>query len=573
MRLLKRLSVVLLALLMLAMVTLYLIPLDAYVPRMEQALGEQFNTPVSIQHARIVVLPLPHLELQGVRLGEQEGIAAQSVDVELDLPGLLARKAVLRRIVVKEGTAHLVSVRKLVEWFANPSAIAQIVTVRELQLSGMSLLITPEITVGPLEGKLEFTQAGLLERAWFALDEQKVTLVLQPQPERHFALQVQARGWTPPQLPQLPLDDLQVEGVLGEQDFVAQKFSATSHGIRVSGSGKVEFADGWRLHTTLTQADAPLEQVLVLLGKPLDLAGAFSAHGILSSEASALDELKDHFRFDGEVRVRNATARIAASSRQPLRFDEIKVQVTARPEHLELRSIEAKLYGGKLSGTASIDRDDTLLTAEAAVAGIAVQPLVEALSNEVLFTGSMDSEAKFSMRLDDFERFPENMRLASSFHLHNGVLSKVDLVQAASNPGKVYAKGGATRFDDLSGLLNVDASGYHFKSLKIASGSLNAEGKIDISPSLQLNGMLDADIKGTIGLVSMPMVVSGTLDDPLVRPSGTALAGAAVGTALLGPGIGTAVGIKIGGFLNKLFGKNDDKSNDMNITAKPPAKK
>ncbi|MDO8291750.1 MAG: AsmA-like C-terminal region-containing protein [Gallionella sp.] len=572
MRLLKRILVGLLALLMLAMTAAYLIPLDTYVPEVERALGEQLHEPVSIKHLRMAMLPLPHLELQEVRLGGQEGIVARSINVEPDLPALLAGEVVMRRILVQGGTASLVQVRKLVESLAKAPATAQRVALRELQLSGMRLLI-PGMTLGPIEGKLEFARAGELERAWFAMDEQKITAVLLPLPEQHFFVKAQAHAWASPQLLQLPLDDLLVEGVLGEQDFVAQKFAVAARGIHVSGSGKVEFSDGWRIQAALTQIDAPLEQVMALLEKPVELTGAISAKGALSGKAGTLGALKDNFRFSGEVLISHATARIAAGLRHPLVLDQIKARVAVQPEHLELNALEARLYGGKLSGKMSINRRDTVLAAEVAVNGIAMQSLVEALTNEVLFTGSMDGAAKFSMRLDEFERFPENMQLAGNFHLRNGVLTKVDLAQAASNLGKANTAGGTTRFDDLTGLLNVDASGYHFRKLKIVSGSLNAEGRVDVSPSLQLGGMLDTDVKGTAGLVSMPMVVSGTLNNPVVRPSKSALAGAAVGTAILGPGLGTAVGIKIGGFLNKLFGKNEDKSSNKNAPPKSPAKK
>jgi phage tail tape-measure protein len=72
----------------------------------------------------------------------------------------------------------------------------------------------------------------------------------------------------------------------------------------------------------------------------------------------------------------------------------------------------------------------------------------------------------------------------------------------------------------------------------------------------------------------MPMVVSGTLNEPVVRPSGSALAGAAVGTAILGPGLGTAIGVRVGGFLNKLFGKKDgDKNSGADAAPHPPEKK
>jgi len=575
MRWLKRLLAGLFAILILAVTAVYLAPLDIYVPKVEQVLGEQLHEPVSIQHLRLAALPLPHLELQGVRLGGQEGVAARSVNVEPDLPGLLAGKMVARRILVRDGTASFVLLRKLVDSFGKAPIAKQRAVVRELQFSGMSLLMPDMVLLGPIEGKLEFAQAGQLERTWLAMNEQKVTVVLVPLPEQHFSVKAQARAWSPPEFPQLLLDELQVEGVLSKQDFVAQKFAVTLHGIRASGSSKVEFSDGWRMTATFDRVEAPLERVMALLGKPVELTGTASAKGVLSGKAATLAGLKDSFGFSGEVLISHATARIAAGLRHPLIFDQIKSHVVVKPERLELSALEAKLYGGKLSGTAGVNRKNAVLDAEIAASGVAMKSLVEALTNEALFTGSMESTVKFSMLLDAFERFPENLLLAGNFHLHNGVLTKVDLAQAVNDPDKASAKRGVTRFDDLTGLLEVNASGYHFRKLKIVSGSLNAEGRVDISPSLQLSGKLDTKIKGTAGLVSMPMVVSGTLDAPVVSVSKTAWAGAAVGTAILGPGLGTALGIRIGGFLNKLFGKDDDKNNDKSRThdlpEKPPA--
>ncbi len=561
MKWLKRVVVGMLALLMLAMVAIYLTPLDAYVPEVEQVLSGQLREPVTIRHLRLTALPLPHLELQDVQVGGQEGVAAQSVVVGLDMPSLLTGKVVVEHISLKDGAAHLVQVRKLLDLFTSTPVIAQSLPVRELELSGMSFL-APGMMLGPVEGKLEFADTGQLKLASFGMDGQKATVILVPQPDRCFGLVMQARDWTTPQFAQLPpmlLDELQVVGMLGERDFLVRNFSVASRGMRLAvSSGKVGFSDGWQVSAILSQADAQIEQLMALLGEPLGVTGAISAKGVLNARASALSGLKDNLRFSGEVQVSNATVRIADGLHNTLAFDQIKTRVVAQPEHLELSGLEARFYGGRLTGKANINRKDAQLDAEIAMNRIDVQPLVKALTNELLFTGSMNGAAKFSMRLDEFEQFTENFRLSGNFHLRNGVLTKVDLVQAASNPGKAYVKGGVTRFDDLSGLLNVDASGYHLRKLKIASGSLNAEGKLDISHSLLLSGTLDADVKGTAGLISMPLVVGGTMDNPAVRPSGTALAGAAVGTAILGPGVGTALGIRVGGFLNRLFGKNND---------------
>lgn len=571
----KYLLAVLFAILILALAAVYLTPLDTYIPRVEQALSRQLHEPVRVQHIRLAALPLPHLELNGVRLGQKEDIAIQSINVEPDLPALLTGNMVVRRILIQDGSASLAYLRKLAGLFGKAPPAEPGVAVRELQLSGMKLLMPGRI-LGPIEGKLELGQAGQLKRAWFAMDEQKVTAVLLPLPEQHFSVKMQAHAWSPPELSQLLLDELQIEGILGSQDIVAQKFAVALHGIRASGSGKLEFSDGWRVTATLGQVEAPLERIMALLGKPADLlAGEVSVKGVLDGKAATLSGLKDNLGFSGEILINHAKTRIAADILHPLILDQIRAHVVIQPERIELSALEARLYGGKLSGAASLNRKNTVLDAEITASEIAMQSLVEALTNDVLFTGSMKGKTKLSMRMDAFEQFPGNMLLSGNFHLHNGTLTKVDLAQAVNNPDKAGTKGGVTRFDDLTGLIAVDASGYHFSKLKIISGSLDAEGKVDVSPSLQLSGKLDARVKGTVGLVSMPMVVSGTLDAPIIRVSKAAWAGAAVGTAILGPGLGTALGMRIGGFMSKLFGKddnqNDGKDNTYDLPGKAPA--
>jgi len=139
------------------------------------------------------------------------------------------------------------------------------------------------------------------------------------------------------------------------------------------------------------------------------------------------------------------------------------------------------------------------------------------------------------------------------------VISKADLVRAAGNQMKEGCKGGSTQFDQLSGLHLDRCRWVSFRKLKVSPGAMNAECKLDVFPQQQLSGLLDTDLKGTATLISMPLVVFGTLSDPILRPTGSALAGAAVDKAILEPGLGTALGIKAGNRSNKLFGKKTKK--------------
>lgn len=564
MRLLKRLLIALLALLMLAMFAVYLTPLNSYIPEVERTLSVRLQVPVRVASLRAAVLPLPHLELRDVLLGGQDGIALRSVDVSPVLSDLLTGELAMH-VEVRDGAAHLSQLSQLADAFSNAPVVKQGAAVRELRLSGL-ILLAPEMAIGPLEGKLEFAGPGVLQRAWFALDEQRLNVVLSPLSDRRFSVQARARDWTAPQFSRfakLPIDELQLDGELGREELVAQRFSVVSQGLRIEGGGRLGFLNGLDVHARIKKAEVPLERLMALLGRPVGLTGLLSFKGKLDCRADSWDGLTKGAHFAGDLRMTGVTALVSESFRQPLAIDSIQSHVVLSPTRLDLTKLQTALYEGNLSGEVRMDRRKSVLNANLVARNINMRPLVEALTNEVLFTGRMESQTRLSMNLDRLDRFPENLKLAAKFHLRDGTLSKVDLAQAVSNPGK--AARGVTRFSDLTGSLNVDAYGYHFSELKISSGALNATGRIDMTTALQLNGVLDVDVKGTVGLVSMPLVVAGTLEHPQVHVSRAALAGAAVGTAMLGPGLGTALGVKLGGFMNKLFG---NKANGNRVAPK-----
>jgi hypothetical protein len=143
--------------------------------------------------------------------------------------------------------------------------------------------------------------------------------------------------------------------------------------------------------------------------------------------------------------------------------------------------------------------------------------------------------------------------------VRNGVLQGVDIGKAATSfIGKEGAQGGETRFDQLSGHLAVDRGTRRLTRLRISSGVLAADGNVTISPRDQLSGRINANVKVAGVSTGVPLNVSGTMQSPMVLPTGGTVAGAAAGTALLGPGLGTTTGAKVGGWVEDLFGKKDD---------------
>ncbi|MBI5658401.1 MAG: AsmA family protein [Nitrosomonadales bacterium] len=564
MKWLKRFLAVVALLVLLAATAIYFTPLDTYVPEIERALSAELNEPVKIKHLKFGALPFPHLALENIEIGERDGIALQSVKIIFDIRSLFGAQRVIRHVILKNGSVTQAQLEKLFVLLQSAAAAPPPFRVEELQFTGIRLA-APKFALESLEGKLEFAPDGSLARAWFALDGKKATATLRPQPGNTYAVEAQANAWSPPNHPAIKLTSLNVNGVLAETRFDAKNFSAEIYGARIAGGALLEWKPEWRLALRLDAAEGKLERLLPLLNTRAVMAsGDLRGKGSLSARGTTAMALPGNLKIDAEAEIKNATLHVPGSFHQALALDAARTHLSGTLAEITLSGLRGKLYGGSVEGSAVIRSSDASVRADVVFGDIAIGPVAQALSNDVTLSGTLEGKAKFSVKAKEFARFPQNLQLDGEFRIRNGVLRKVDMVQAASNPLKEGNKGGTTSFTELSSLLSVDADGYHFKDVKVSSGAFNAEGQLDVSPQQQLSGLLDTDVKGTATLISMPLAISGSLSDPVLRPTKSALAGASVGTALMGPGLGTALGIKAGNLLNKLFGSRKEKTGEKN---------
>ena len=111
----------------------------------------------------------------------------------------------------------------------------------------------------------------------------------------------------------------------------------------------------------------------------------------------------------------------------------------------------------------------------------------------------------------------------------------------------------------MSGHLVLERGSYRITQFKIASGALAADGVLNISPTKELSGRINAQVKALGMSTGVPLNVAGTVDAPSLYPTAGTVAGTAVGTAILGPGPGTSVGARTEGWAEDLFGKQDEK--------------
>ena len=176
-------------------------------------------------------------------------------------------------------------------------------------------------------------------------------------------------------------------------------------------------------------------------------------------------------------------------------------------------------------------------------------------------TGRLDASTTLSARINpkaSASSITDVLRTQTRFTVNNAVLHGVDLAKAVATVG--LSRGGSTELDTLAGQVRTRGQLVELSNLVASSGVLAATGEVTVAPSKALSGRVRVDVTQGAGggVVGVPLVVGGTVDDPSVSLSRSALLGAAIGTALM-PGVGTGAGANLGDRLGEglkdLFGK------------------
>ena len=242
-----------------------------------------------------------------------------------------------------------------------------------------------------------------------------------------------------------------------------------------------------------------------------------------------------------------------------------KAELQREAENATAWNLKVDVGGGTLQGPLKLtlpdpgaQARDLLLEGALETRGVEVSALTA--PNRTL-TGRLDASTTLSARINPkagAASVTDALRTQTRFTVNDAVLQGVDLSKAVATVG--LSRGGSTALDTLAGQVRTRGQLVELTNLVASSGVLAATGEVTVSPGKALSGRVRVDVTRGAGgeLVGVPLVVGGTLDEPTVSLSRSALLGAAIGTALM-PGVGTGAGANLGDRLGEglkgLFGK------------------
>jgi hypothetical protein len=220
--------------------------------------------------------------------------------------------------------------------------------------------------------------------------------------------------------------------------------------------------------------------------------------------------------------------------------------------------LRARVAGGTLQGPITLDR----LPAPGAVLRVNGRLVTEGIDVGMLsrkrLSGRLSATTTLELRTGGPGPLLDALQTRSQFAVRDAVVHGMDLARAVKTVG--LSRGGETRLDALAGQVATRGQLVNLSNLVASSGLLTASGQVNISARQALQGRVLVHLgPAAIGqAVGVPLVVGGTLEDPQLTLTRSAMLGAAIGTMVMpgvGTGAGASIGDKMGNALQGLFGK------------------
>ena len=254
-----------------------------------------------------------------------------------------------------------------------------------------------------------------------------------------------------------------------------------------------------------------------------DLSGdlALSDDGIVQSVSLQSSDRSLHVfarLVDEKLQVSAEGLAWVPSPKSPYRFDSFSLKGEVDGPVFVIDEIELRIFGGRIRGAVILRGDGPpAMAGEITFERISSASFGKALGIGEQFEGDASGDLRFSATSRTWSTILLAVNAEGNFTMSRGSLGGIDLPEAARRVSTVPATlGGATRFEQLSGVIGLTPDRYRFSRLVLSAGTMLSTGQIEVSRDLQLRGRMDVQMRGRDDHSALPVSISGSLKTPLL---------------------------------------------------------
>jgi len=201
-----------------------------------------------------------------------------------------------------------------------------------------------------------------------------------------------------------------------------------------------------------------------------------------------------------------------------LLLDSATVQGNLDGAELTLSKLELRAFDGLVQGVAVLrSGQQPGMAGEVSFERISARRFGDFLGLGPQFEGETSGKMKFSATADSWAGIFSAINANGEFSVRRGSLGNIDLAEAARRASATPTQGGATRFEQLSGIFSLSPSDVRLSGLSLTSGLMQSFGQLDVNRELQVSGRVEVQMSGTVNKLRVPLSLSGSLKAPLLQ--------------------------------------------------------
>lgn len=252
--------------------------------------------------------------------------------------------------------------------------------------------------------------------------------------------------------------------------------------------------------------------------KDLDL-GAFDGKVIFSARAlSTLDLISNDQTLKAQITPQGGNHEITLSASNwalptspKLVFSALNAKGIASQDALNFNQINGEFFGGNIKANMLLDwANGWAATGAFDLSDTNTSQLLKAFSAPISVDGKLKLTGNFASRTSDVAKLMAAANVTANFALNNGSLEDIELTRAVLTRGTQSLLGDATRFDQLTGSLQVTNGIYEYKKLALDSPQFRAKGAFNIAANQALSGKISADLSAQSRRLHANIDLAGT---------------------------------------------------------------
>jgi uncharacterized protein involved in outer membrane biogenesis len=253
---------------------------------------------------------------------------------------------------------------------------------------------------------------------------------------------------------------------------------------------------------------------------PFDVDLALGPDGVRSARVESSD---GHFTVQltpeeqgvrVEAKGRNFTLPLSPS----LEFGDIEAKGTVSGNRMRLTELDYSLYGGQGKGTATVTWGNGWATeGEFEFQRMDLEAVMKALQADIPSEGQLAAKGRFATQGASVDAILDGARVDSTFLVHKGNLSGLDLVRALQAPSRDGVTGGKTKFDEMSGNFSLSGGRYQYNGVRLQAGALNANGQCEVAPDKEVSGRAYVELRSSATAIRGNFRIGGTVKGMVLK--------------------------------------------------------